>query len=163
MAAGDIYQKWGTSGQAIGITIASLANNGARQSDEINLAALKLLDVLVQLKVKSGAASTAATGLVQIWVGGTVDAGTTRSENAGASDAAITLTVPPNLAFVGAVNVVANAVTYYSRVFSLKNAFGGAIPERIFLVLVNASGGTLDATGGSHLFQYQLVLGHAEQ
>lgn len=157
--AGNLLGKFGTSNQTITLTIASLANNGQRQSTVIDNSSNLFLDALVFLKIKSAAASTSATGYVNVYAFGTVDGGTTYSENAGASDAAITLTSPPNMRLIGVVNVVANATTYYSGLMSVAAAFGGILPERWGLVIENRTGATLDATGGSHAAIYQGIYG----
>lgn len=157
--AGDLQTKYGTSNQAFTITIASLANAAARQSTAIDNSSNLFLDALVFVKVKSAAASTSATGYVNVYAFASVDAGTTNTENAGASDAAITLTVPPNARLIGTINVVANAVTYYGGPFSVAQAFGGVLPASWGIILENRSAATLDATGGSHAALYQGVLG----
>src|ERR1700724_597865 len=154
MAASDIKGKYGTNNQTITVTIASLANNTARQSTEIDNTTNVFFDALVSVKVKSAAAATSATGTVNVYAFGTTDGGTTRTETAGASDAAITLTVPPNARFIGAFNVVANAVTYPAGPFSVAAAFGGVLPDHWGIIIENKSGATLDATGGNHLATY---------
>lgn len=153
--AGNVTQKYGTSNQTITITVASLANNGARQSTVIDNSSNLFFDALVFVKVKSAAASTSSTGTVNVYAVGTADGGTTYSENAGASDAAITLTAPPNARLIGVVNVVANSTTYYGGPFSVAAAFGGVLPEKWAVTLENKTGATLDATGGSHAVFYQ--------
>lgn len=160
--ASDIKAKFGTNNQTITITLASLASDttgarAGRQSTEIDNTSNLFLDALIVVKVKSGAASTVATGHVDVYAFSTVDNGTTRTENAGASDAAITLTDPPNARLIGTINVVANATTYYSGPFSVAAAFGGVLPAFWGLIIVNESGGTLDSTGGSHSVIYQGV------
>lgn len=153
--AADIKLKLGTTNQALTITIASLANAAARQSTVVDNTTNLFIDALVVLKVKSAAASTSATGYVAIYAFATVDDGTTQTENAGASDAAITLTVPPNARLVGIVNVVANDVTYYGGPFSVAAAFGGILPAKWGLIIENKTAATLDATGGNHSLVYQ--------
>lgn len=156
--AGDIKQKFGTNGQTITISLGSLANSSARQSTEIDNSSNLFRDALVSVKVKSGASGTSATGVVNVYAYATVDGGTTRTENAGASDAAITLTSPPNAILIGVISVVANATTYYGGPFSVARAFGGTLPEKWGIIIENRCGGTLDTTGGNHSVQYQGVL-----
>jgi hypothetical protein len=156
--AADIKAKFGTSNQAITCTLASLANNGARQSTEVDNSTNLFLDALVFLNIASPAASTSSTGFVNIYAYGTVDGGTNRTENAGATDAAITLTVPPNARLIGVINVVANSVTYKAGPFSVAAAFGGVVPEKWGIIVENKTGGTLNATEGNHFKAYQGVL-----
>lgn len=154
----DIKAKFGTNGQTITLTLASLANNSARQSTVVDNSANLYLDALVQLKIKTGASGVASTGYINIYAFATVDGGTTYTENAGASDAAITLTVPPNAVLIGRINCVANATTYYSSPMSVAAAFGGVLPEKWGMIVENKTGGTLDSTGGNHTVKYQGVL-----
>lgn len=154
----DIKTKFGTNGQTITITLASLANNSARQSTVVDNSTNLFLDALVQMKIKSGASGTTTTGYVNIYAFATVDNGTTYTENAGATDAAITLTVPPNALLIGRINCVANATTYYSSPMSVAAAFGGVLPEKWGVIVENKTGGTLDSTGGNHTVKYQGVL-----
>lgn len=156
--AGDIKNKYGSNNQAITITLASLTNGSARQCTPIDNSTNVFQDVLVFLKVKSGAASTLSTGHLDVYAFGSVDGGTTYSENAGATDAAITLTSPPNVPLIGQGNVVANATSYLFGPFSVAQAFGGSLPDHWGIVVVNNSGGTLDATGGNFAVAYQGVL-----
>ena len=153
----DIKQKFGTSNQTVTVTVASLANGSARASTAVDNTTNLFFDALVSVKVKSGAASTSATGAVNVYAYGTVDGGTTYTEAATGSDAALTLTSPTNLRLVGVINVVANATTYQAGPFSIASAFGGALPALWGVVIENRSGGTLDATGGNHSVVYQGV------
>ncbi len=155
--AGNIFEKFGTNGQTITVTLASLANAGQRQSTVIDNSANLYQDALLMMKIKSGASGTAATGVVNIYAYGTVDGGTDYSDGASGTDGAITLTVPPNMRFIGQVNVVANATTYIAGPFSVAAAFGGILPEKWGIVVENKTGGSLDATEGNHAKLYQGV------
>jgi hypothetical protein len=156
--AADVKGKFGTSNQTITLTIASLGNGSARESTVVDNSSNLHLDALVAGKVKSNAAGTSTTGSVTLYAYGTADGGTTYGDGATGSDAAITLTVPPNLRPIGVINVVANATTYKFGPFSVAAAFGGILPEKWGIVMVNNSGAALDATGGSHSIFYQGVL-----
>jgi hypothetical protein len=135
-----------------------LANNGAQQSTAVDNTTNLFLDALVMLKVKTGASGTSANGYANVYAFGTVDDGTTQTENAGATDAAITLTVPPNARLVGAIACVANATTYYGGPMSVAAAFGGVLPAKWGLIVENKTGGALDSTEGSHAKLYQGLL-----
>jgi hypothetical protein len=154
----DIKAKFGSSGQTITCTLASLTNNSARQSTEIDNSTNLFLDALVFLNIASPSASTSTTGFVNVYAYGTVDGGTNRTENAGASDAAITLTVPANARLIGVINVVANSTTYKAGPFSVAAAFGGVLPEKWGIIVENKTGGTLNSTEGNHFKNYQGVL-----
>lgn len=137
------------------LTLASLGNGSSRQSTEITNSS-NYLDALVMLKVKTGA-STSGDKAVYVYAGGSVDDGTTRTDGAGASDAAITLPSPENVRLIGVVNTPSSATTYYGGPFSVAAAFGGILPERWFIVVKNATGASLDSTEGNHGYIYQPV------
>jgi hypothetical protein len=151
--ASDIKQKFGTSNQTITITLASLANSSARASTALDNSANLFLDALVFLKVKSNAAGVTATGAVLVYAFATADGGTSYTEGATGTDAAITLVSPSNLKLIGVVNVVAVGVTYSAGPFSVASAFGGTLPEKWGIVVVNKSGAALDASGHSAFYQ----------
>lgn len=149
----DFKSKYGTNGQAITITITSLANNGQRESTAVDNSSNLYLDALVSVKVKSAAASTSPTGYVNVYAYATTDGGTTYGGGATGSNAAITLTAPPNLRLIGVINVVANSTTYTSDPFSVAAAYGGVLPEKWGIVIENKSGATLDGSVGSAWYQ----------
>jgi hypothetical protein len=157
----DIKEKFGSNGQAITITVASLTNTSARASTVIDNSTTLFLDALVFLKLKSGASSTTPTGTIRVYAYATVDGGTLYTEGASGSDAALTLVSPTNLVLLGVINMVANATTYYGGPFSVAQAFGGVLPEKWGIVIENQSGGTLDSTGANHLAEYEGVYANA--
>lgn len=157
----DLKSKYGTSNQAITVTLASLANNGAREATAIDNTSNLFLDALVAGKIKSNAAGTSATGTVNVYTYGTADGGTTYSDGASGSDAGITLTSPPNVRLIGVINVVANGTTYKFGPFSVAAAFGGVLPDHWGLIFENKTGAALDSTGGNHAVFYQGVLGQS--
>ncbi len=151
----SIKSAFGTSNQTITLTIASLTNNSARASTAVDNTSNLYTNALVQLKIKSGASSTSSTGYVNVYAYGTADGGTTYSDGASGTDGALTMTAPPNIRLIGSINVVANATTYKSDAMSVAAAFGGVLPDHWGIVIENKTGGTLDATGGSHFAIYQ--------
>lgn len=151
--AGDIKQKFGTS-STLTISLASLANAGGRESTAVNNSSDLFSDVLVLIKSRSPASGTSSTGYLLIYAYGSIDGGTTYSGNATGSDANIT---PINMNLIGRVDMVANGTDYKSPVMSIAAAFGGVMPARWGIVVVNNSGGTLDSTSGNHVATYQGV------
>ena len=155
--AADLKQKYGTSAQAITITLASLASTSLRECTAIDNGTNLFNDVKVQVKIKTNAAGTVATGVVNVYAYGTTDGGTTYSGGATGTDAAYTA-ASANLIYLGQIAAAANATTY-NAVFNLQFAFGyGGIPVKWGVVVENLTGAALDATGGSHVVQYQGVL-----
>jgi hypothetical protein len=156
----DIELLYGTNNQAITITLGSLANNAARASTAIDNTTNDYEEIEVQFSLKSNAAGTSATGFCNIYATGTTDGGTTYGEGATGTDAAITLTSPPNVKIIGQINMVANATTYKSTPFLVSQGFppSGVIPDHVVLIVENKSGAALDATEGNHTKTYQGVL-----
>lgn len=158
--ASDIKSKYGTSNQSISITLASLANAGARSGLAVDNTTDLFLDALVQIKIKSGASSVLSSGYVEVYAYATADGGTTYPEGAG-TDVGVTLTIPPNIRTIGRLNVVANATTYKSSPMSVAAAFGGILPDHWGIIIENQTGAALDSTGGNHAALYQGVLAQA--
>jgi hypothetical protein len=154
----DIRAKYGTSNQAVTITLASLTNNSSRQSTAITNATNEFLDALVQVKIRTGASGTSTTGVIEVFVYASADGGTTYTDGVTGTDGAFTPTSPSNLRPLGAINAVANATTYIGGPWSVAQAFGGTLPERWGIVVKNSTGATLDATGSNFAVFYQGVL-----
>ncbi len=155
--SGNLNENFGSSAQAITCTINSLANAAARASTAIDNTSNAFIDALVNFTIVSAASATSATGHVDFYAVATVDGGSTYGEGATGSDAAITLTAPTNATPIGSLNVVANATTYHSNPFSIAAAFGGVLPAKWVVIVVNNSGATLASSGCSA--QYQGVFG----
>ncbi len=155
--ASTVEAKYGTQGQTITCTLASLTNNSARASTAVDNTTDLFFDALVFVAIKSGGSSTSSSGYVNVYAYGTVNNGTNYTENASGTDGSITLVSPTNLILIGVVNVVANSTTYYAGPFSVAAAFGGRLPQKWGIVIENKTGGTLDSTEGNHLKLYQGV------
>lgn len=122
-----------TNSNTITITIASLANTSTNTSSAIDNSTNKFLEALVQIKIKTNAAGTGASGYVNVWIIRSTDAGTTYD------DAGRTL--------LGIMPAVANATTYIST-FSTQGL--GALGTSWKIALENQSGAALDSTAGNH-------------
>lgn len=157
LGAADIKSKYGTSNQAITVTLASLADGSARESTSVSNATNLYLDALVQLVIESASAGVSSTGFVAVYAYGTADGGTTFSDSATGTDAAITLTSPPNAVRIGICNVVAISTTYECAPMSVAAAFGGVLPDEWGIIVENNSGAALGATEANHKKFYQGV------
>lgn len=153
--AADIKSKYGSNNQSITCTITSLNNNSQRSSAAVDNSSNLFLDALVSVTVKSSSSSTSATGYVAVYAYGTTDGGTTYGggESSMGTNAAVTLTSPPNIVLLGIINVVANSTTYSRTAMSIAQAFGGVMPDHWGIVVENKSGATLDASVGSANYQ----------
>ena len=147
----DIKRKYGTSGQTLTITLASLGNNSGRQSSQIDNTTDLFLDVLIMMAIKTGASGVTSSGIIEVRAFASVDGGTTRTDSAGSTDAAITVVNAPLL---GVIQATANATTYKAGPWSLAQAFGGIVPHRWGIIVVNRTGGALDSTEGNHTKVY---------
>lgn len=148
--------NYGTEAQAVTITLSSLATSSARQSVPVDNTSNVFLDALVMAKIVSSTAGTAATGYVNVYAFGTVNSTTPLyTDGATTSDAAITMTSPPNMRLIGVLNVVATASTYIGGPWSVAPAFGGVLPSHWGVVVENKSGGNLDSTATAHGVYYQ--------
>src|SRR6266436_7978825 len=97
-----IKQKYGTNNQAITWTLTSITNNSLQQSTAIDNTSNLFLDVLVTVKVKSGAASNTATSVVNLYVAATTDGGTSYDGGASGTNGSYTADVtPPNITLIG--------------------------------------------------------------
>ena len=147
-----INQLYGTTNQSITCTITSLGSGSARESTAVVNTANLFMDVKLQVKIKTNAAGTSATGAVNVFAYATADDGTTYSGGATGTDAAYTAN-KDQLIFLGSIPAVANATTYVG-LFSLARAFGyGGIPAKWGIVVDNQSGSALDASVGAAVYQ----------
>lgn len=149
-----IEAKYGTSNQAITCTLTSLASGAARSGLALDNTTTLFLDALVQVKVKTAAAGVSASGYVTVYAYGTADGGTTYGggESGMGTDAAVTLTNPPNMRQIGLINANAASTTYSAQI-SVAQAFGGTLPDHWGIVVVNNTGAALDASVASAVYQ----------
>ena len=145
---------YGTNNQSITITLASLGNTSYRQSTAVDNSSNLFLDVLVQLKIKTGT-GVSAQGYLNVYVYGTANGGTNYTDGASGTDGAMTPTSPTNLKLIGIINAVADATTYSGGPFSVAAAFGGILPDHWGIVVQNVTNAALDATGGNFTAFYQ--------
>lgn len=153
----DVKIAYGSADQTITVTIASLGSGSARESTAINNTTPLMLDALVQVMVHTNGSGTSANGYVSLYVYGSIDGASTYSGGATGSDAAITLTSPPNHRLLGTITANANNTSYKSALFSVAAAFGGVLPARWGIIVDNQTGAALNSTGGNHKASYQGV------
>lgn len=153
----DIVAKYGTGGQTLTLTLAGLTNNSVRASTAVDNSTTKYQDALVSLKIKTGASGVSSTGIVEVYAFASVNGGTTYTDGATGTDAAVTLTNPTNMQLIGIINCVASATTYYGGPFSVADAFGKRLPEYWGIATKNVTAATLDATAGNHAAIWQGV------
>lgn len=156
--ATTIETQYGTNGQLVTITLASLANNAAREAASQSNTSALYLDVLFMLVIKTGAGAVGGDQLVNIYAAGSVDGGTTWPDTVTGSDAAITLNSPTQLKLIGSIQVTASATTYKSEPMSIAAAFGGILPEKWSIIVENKTGASLDTTEANFKKLFQGIL-----
>lgn len=115
------------------------------------------LDAICQVKVALQTGTPANDKAVYIYAYASVD-GTTYTDNATGSDAAITLRDPTNLRLVAVIPCPdSGGLTYESSPFSIAQAFGGILPPKWGICVRNFTGVALSATEGNHGYQYRGV------
>jgi hypothetical protein len=159
-AALKYIPQYGTAAQALTITMASLVNAAARASTAVDNSVTLYEDVLIFVKYTTAAASTSTSGYINLWGYGTVDGGTTYPEAITGTDAAVTLSSPPNLALIAQCTANANAKTYLAGPFSFCRMYGlDRLPAKWGIVFENRTAQTLNATAGNFSITYQGVNG----
>ncbi len=156
--ATTIETQYDTAGATITITLNSLASAGARESNSVDNTTKLYLDVLLMLKIKTGAGALSGDQVVNIYAAGTVDGGTTWPDTVTGSDANITLNSPTQLKLIGSIQVAASATTYKSEPMSVAAAFGGILPQKWSIVVENKTGTAFDTTEGNFAKLYQGIL-----
>ncbi len=147
--ANEIKDKFSTS-SALTMTLASLADGGGRQSTLVDNGTARYQDLLVYVKLKTGASAPTANSVCEVYLlRGDKDATTEHvSDGAGASDAALTVLNAP---LVGVMRVRSSPAA-------------GDLLHGEFLIhrpgpkwgiaIVNRSGQALDSTGSNHWVRY---------
>jgi len=134
-------------------SVASLANGSARQSSVIDNSSGLYLDAFVKFKVKTNSnTGVTSLGYIEVFAFATVNSGGFFTDNAGATDAAIT---PSAAIRIGTFPAIANNTTYYSQAMSVAEAFGGKLPYKWGIIIKNSTGAALDGTEASHDKVYQ--------
>lgn len=152
----DIKQKFGTVNQAITLTLDSLADNAYRESTAVDNSANCFLDALVQVKIAVSASAPAGESVVNVWAYGTADGGTTYSGGATGSDAdygGSAGQLITNARLIGVIYCDAASETFESDLMSIRNAFGGVMPDHWGVIVQNQLGAALAASGHSAFYQ----------
>lgn len=153
MAASEIRTKLDTRA-TFTITLASLTNGSARQSTMISNTNRRPA-ALVFLSIESGGTGPTAGAVYEVYL--LRGDGTSRTDNAGATDAAITI---ENAQLLGTI-VLTNTAN--------KNFYGefdtaplGPLGTEWGIAVKNASGQTLNATEGNHVKAYTYYVPEAQ-
>jgi len=146
----SISDTYGTT-TTFTITLASLANSTAgvgRQSNVITSNTAP--SALIAVKFTTGTSPTANTLVYVYLIRGD---GTLIDDNAGASDAGITVINAPLLGTI--LNSAATSNATYYGVFDTK--FLGSLGKSFGIAVVNSTGATANSTGGNFSAEYTLI------
>jgi hypothetical protein len=147
----DVKTAYSTKATIV-CTLTSLANAAAREStfieNEVNL----YLDALVRIKTNGLAGSTL---LVDIYVYASLD-DTDYTDGATGTDAGFTAANRRNAKYLASVQL-AGATQVKAFLGSIAQVFGGVLPRRWGLIVINNSGAALSATAGDHVIEYEGV------
>jgi hypothetical protein len=146
-------------------TLASLADAAARQSAALDLqpgggvlaAGEIALDVYLTVQVQAG---TSPNSKAEVYAAAEVNG--SWQDGATGSDAAFTASDIDNLPLLGVIDF--DDTTDVDRMMapaSVKDAFGGALPEQVSVVVLNESGAAFHATGTNNFVYYEVVVWEA--
>lgn len=149
-----VKTAYGSQNQAITITLNSLASsaNVGRSSLAIDNTTNLWLDAMVSLILPVAAGTPANDKAIYVYAYGTSD-GTNYTEAVTGTDASFTILSPTSLKLIGVVPVSTGGITYYPGPFSVAQGFGGSLPEKWGLVVVNYTGIALGSAGASANYQ----------
>lgn len=143
------------SNAAITCTLNSLASSqtAARASTYVDNSSNLYLDAQVSLILPYGSGTLSGDENVYVYAYGSTDL-TNYSGGVTGSDASYSLqtggvTVLP---LIGVCPILAASTTYYAGPYSVAQAFGGMLPERWGIVVVNYTGIALASSGASANF-----------
>lgn len=131
----------------------SLANGSGRESTVVDNTSNKYLDARIRIQTKGQASGTA---LIDVYVY-TALGDTTYTDAATGSDAAFTAAGRRNSRYLGSIQMNAATSAVQGELPSIASAFGGVMPDKWGLIIINNSGAALSATAGDHVIEYEGV------
>lgn len=107
-------------------------------------------DALLAGYVKTASGTIGTFPVVYVYGYADVDTTPHYTESVTGSDAGFTRADPTNLRLIGIVSVPASATDYYFGPFSVAAAFGGILPKKWGITVVNTTGLALTGTAGQN-------------
>jgi hypothetical protein len=149
--------SYGTS-TAINCTLGTpLANSSTvgRASQAVDNSVNNFTDAIVTTSVTLGAGTVASDKAVYVYLYGSEDGTNYEKDSSGTlgSDANYTIDSPTNLRLATVIPVVANN-TAYTKVFTVANTFGGVMPRKWGIFILNTCGVPLNTTESTHIKTY---------
>jgi hypothetical protein len=139
---------------ALTITLASLGNGSYRESTEVDNTSTLAIDGVLHGIIAAGTSPTNGN-TITVYVAGS-DGTTTRVGNLTGTDSTITPAGEQSqfeIARVIPVDATSNH-SYEFYVGSIAALFGGVMPKKFSVIVLNSSGVALNATGGNHAINY---------
>lgn len=139
------------------ITLASLGNGAYRESTEVDNSTDKAVDGILHGKITTGTSPTSGSSIA-VYVAGSDGAGA-RMGNMTGVDSAIT-PAGEQAQFEIARIIPVDATTNHTFEFfvgSIAALFGGVMPKKFSVIVLNSSGVALHSTGGNHEIYYTPV------
>lgn len=125
--------------------LATLASAGAWMSAVIDNSANLYLDALVKIDLTQNTGAAASDKACYVYVYGVIASGEYPDAVTG-SEGTFTINSPTQLKLIGVISMpTQSATSYKSEPMSVAAAFGGQLPERWGIVVVNAVGMALTA------------------
>ena len=134
---------------SITISFNSKGDGTGRESTAIDNSSNLYLDAIVRVSVAVGTVANEKRVLVYAY--GSED-GSVYPDTVTGSDADITLENPSVLTLACAIPVPSNSKTYESDAFSIARLYGGVMPRKWGIVVVNRSGAALSGSGNTASF-----------
>lgn len=144
--------KYNSVATALTITLNSLANSATagRQCTVVDNTTNLYVDAAVEVIVSTSASALASPNAVYVYVSGSGDSTNFDQDTAviGASDAAYTIDSPTNLRLAAIINCSTSSKVY-NKTFTIAQFFGGVMPNKWVIVVVNNTGQSLLGSGNS--------------
>jgi hypothetical protein len=145
------------------ITLNSLLNGNARQGNVIDFTSVQPVDSFIGGSFKTTSGSLGANPILNIYVcaitDGTNYGGTSGTSTVGGGDALITLpSNTGNFLLLAQVSVQVAAAAEYFQPRSVAAIFGGYLPPKIVVVVLNNTGLTLDSSAGGQIWHTDVNL-----
>lgn len=151
----NIKIAYGTS-TALTLTLGGLTSSATvgRESTAVDNTSNLFVDAIVQVRVALQAGTPGSDKAVYIYAYGSED-GTIYTDNATGSDAGITLRAPTAMRLIGVIPCPdSGGLSYESQPMSVAASFGGLLPRKWGIVVLNYTNVTLSATEGDHSYKY---------
>ena len=134
------------SSASITISFNSLTNGSGRESTAVDNSSNLYLDAHVRVSAAVGSVSGGPQVLVYAY--GSED-GSLYPDTVTGSDANISLENPTVIRLATVIPTPTSSKTYESDVFSIARLYGGVLPRKWGIVVVNQTGATLSGSGNS--------------